>query len=274
MPNGSRSNQRVLITGGGRGLGAETARRLADDGAAVGLLARSKAELDSTAEEISAAGARALVLPCDVLDRPRLQESVAKFRAWAGGIDALVCAAGGLQAVGPLGLVDFDDWRRDVETALVGTALSIRETLPDLIAAGGGTIAVLIGPGHNLPLPNASGYASAQAGLVRLVESLSLELVSDDVLLYAVNPGIVPTRMTQRLIASPEGRRRLPRFNEAFAEGKEAPASVAASMISWLLQRRPVELNGRIVAALADPEFLETRLTRILDQDLAVLRLR
>jgi NAD(P)-dependent dehydrogenase (short-subunit alcohol dehydrogenase family) len=275
MANGSRGNgHRVLITGGGRGLGAAIGQRLAADGMTVGLLARTDAEIHATVEAISEAGGRALTLPCDVLDRRQLDESAARFRSWAGGIDALVCAAGGIQAVGPFRAVDFDVWRLDFETAVVGVAQTIRAALPDLTDSGQASVSVLVGPGHGQALKNASGYAASQAALVRMVESLSHELAAEDVFLYAVNPGIVPTQMIRRLIDTPEGRRWLPQFNEAFAEGKEVPATVAAAMISWLIERRPIELNGRVVAALADPEFLETRLSRILDEDLSVLRLR
>lgn len=275
MANGSRGiGRRVLITGGGRGLGAAIGQRLAADGMTVGLLARTTSELDATAEAIAETGGRALALPCDVLDRGRLEGCVAQFRAWAGGIDALVCAAGGVQAIGPLRAVDFEVWRLEFETAVVGVAQTIRAALPDLTNSERASVSVLVGPGHNQALKNAAGYAASQAALVRLVESLSHEIAAEDVFLYAVNPGIVPTAMMRRLIDTPEGRRWLPQFNEAFAEGKEVPATVAATMISWLIERRPIELNGRVVAAPADPEFLETRLSRIFTEDLSVLRLR
>ncbi len=270
----SRSDHRVLITGGGRGLGAAIGHRLATDGMAVGLLARTASELESTVQTIEEFGGRALALPCDVLDRRQLEESFSKFRSWAGGLDALVCAAGGIQAIGPLHAIDLDVWRREMETSFVGVLQAIQVALPDLLASGKASISVLVGPGTNQAMKNASGYAATQAALVRLVESLGQELADEGVFLYAVNPGLVPTRMMQRLIDTEEGRRWLPQFVEAFAEGKEVPASVAAAMISWLIDRRPGELTGRVVASLADPEFLETRLGRIVDEDLSILRLR
>ena len=76
------------------------------------------------------------------------------------------------------------------------------------------------------------------------------------------------------LLDSPEGRRWLPRFTEAFAEGKEVGPEVAAESVSWLLSARPAELHGRIVPAMLPPEILQTRLSRIVDDDLLRLRLR
>jgi NAD(P)-dependent dehydrogenase (short-subunit alcohol dehydrogenase family) len=269
-----RNDQRVLITGGGRGLGAAIGQRLAADGMFVGLLARSALELESTVEEIVESGGQAIPLPCDVLDSRGLEESVEKFRTQAGRIDAVVCAAGGIEAIGPLRLVDLEDWARDVETSVIGTARTIRAVLPDLTVSERASISVLVGPGHHQGLKHATGYAASQAALVRLVESLGQELAPERIRVFAVNPGLVPTQMTRQLIDTPEGRRWLPQFVEAFAEGKEVSPSVVAEMIRWLIVRRPAELNGRVVASLADPEFLETRLGRILDEDLSVLRLR
>ncbi len=89
-----------------------------------------------------------------------------------------------------------------------------------------------------------------------------------------MTPGLVPTGVVRGLIDSREGRRWLPRFNEAFAEGKEVDPSIAAEMVAWLIERRPTELNGRVVAAPATPAILETRLERIQSENLGVLRLR
>jgi NAD(P)-dependent dehydrogenase (short-subunit alcohol dehydrogenase family) len=120
----------------------------------------------------------------------------------------------------------------------------------------------------------ASGYGAAQAALARLVESLAVELEREDIPVYAVNPGLVATDLVRRLLDTLEGRRWLPRFTEAFAEGKEVGSEVVATMIAWLIKDRPKELSGRIVAAPMPPAVLETRLERIADEDLNVLRLR
>ena len=109
--------------------------------------------------------------------------------------------------------------------------------------------------------------------MARLVESLGQELRAENVPVYAVNPGLVPTGVVRGLIDTREGRRWLPRFNEAFAEGKEVDPAVVAEMVAWLIGRRLAELNGRVVAALLAPEVLETRLDAIVAGDRNVLRL-
>ena len=265
---------KVLVTGGGRGLGRAIAARLSRQGAAVGVLARTAREVEETVGSILEEGGRALALAADVLDAPRLKGAVERFREWAGGLDALVCAAGCLHGLGPIASVDPEIWWRDLETSIRGARNAIRESIASLRQSRRATISLLVGPGHNGALPFATGYGVAQAALVRLAESMAQELTTDGIAVYAVNPGLVPTDLTRLLIQSAEGRRWLPRFQEALAEGKEVDAEVVAETLQWLVERRPEQLNGRVVAAPATPTILETRLDRIREGNRDVLRLR
>jgi NAD(P)-dependent dehydrogenase (short-subunit alcohol dehydrogenase family) len=265
---------RVLITGGSRGLGRAIAEHLACRGAAVGLVARNRDDLRAAAAAIEGSGGRVCALACDVRDRGGLETAVSRIAADLGGLDVLVCAAGQLRGIGPMAMRESETWWEDVEIAVRGAHHAIRAALPSLRQSGRASISVLVGPGHEGPLPFAAGYGCAQAALVRLVESLGQELRAEKVRVYAVNPGLVPTGVVRSLIDTQEGRRWLPRFNEAFAEGKEVNPSVAAEMIAWLIERRPAELNGRVVAALLAPAVLETRLDAIAADERNVLRLR
>jgi len=265
---------RVLITGGSRGLGRAIAQHLAERGSAVGMIARTPQDLRDAAAAIEEAGGRACALACDVRDRASLEGVVARMAANLGGLDALVCAAGQLRAIGPMVTREPETWWDDVEIAVRGAHHAIRAALPALRESGRASISVLVGPGHEGPLPFAAGYGCAQAALVRMVESLGQELEAEQVPIYAVNPGLNPTGVIRGLIDTHEGRRWLPRFNEAFAEGKEVEPSVSAEMVEWLIRRRPAELNGRVVAAPLAPAVLETRLPTIAAHDRNVLRLR
>jgi 3-oxoacyl-[acyl-carrier protein] reductase len=264
----------ALVTGGGRGLGRAIAESLAETGAKVGILARTAPEVESATASINEQGGQARGFVADVLDLDSLKRAFNRLEKWAGGLDALVCAAGRLKGIGPLATMETDDWWLDIETALRGVPLTIREALPMLRRSPNPSVSVLVGPGHAGELAFASGYALAQAGLVRLVECLDRELRADGIALFAVNPGLVPTSLVLHLLDSPEGRRWLPSFTEAFAEGKEVGPEVVAEMVRWLATERPVELSGRVVPAPATPTILETRLDRIQREDLMRLRLR
>jgi len=265
---------RVLITGGSRGLGRAIAGQLAERGDAVGLIARQPEDLRAAPGSIEEAGGRACAAACDIRDRAALEAAVGRIAATLDGLDALVCAAGQLRGIGPMGIRESETWWEDVEVAVRGAHHAIRAALPWLRESGRASISVLVGPGHEGPLPFAAGYGCAQAALVRLVESLGHELRAEGIPIYAVNPGLVPTGIVRGLIDTREGRRWLPRFNEAFAEGKEVEPSVVAGMVEWLVDRRPAELNGRVVAALLAPAVQETRLHTIAAHDRNVLRLR
>lgn len=264
----------VLITGGSRGLGRAVAERIAGQGGLVGILARTASDVEATANRIREMGGRALGLTCDVLDAPRLKAVFGKFRAWAGRFDALVCAAGQLKGVGPLAAVDSNVWWSDLETSVRGVQHALRESIPHLRQSTRPAIAILVGPGHNQALPFATGYSSAQAALVRLAESVSHELSPEGIPVFAVNPGLVHTDLTRRWLESAQGRRWLPQWTEAFAEGKEVGPDVVAEMIDWLIERRPFELTGRVVAAPLSPEILEMRLSRIHSENRGILRVR
>ena len=255
-------------------MGRATGEWLAVEGAAVGLIARGLDDLRAAVSGIEGAGGSACAQSCDVRDRARLDTAVAKIAITLGGLDALVCAAGQLRGIGPTAVLDGEVWWDDLETAVRGVHHAIRAALPWLRKSTKASIIVLVGPGHQGALPFATGYGCAQAALARLVESLGHELTAERIVIYAVNPGLAPTGVVRGLIDTREGRRWLPQFNEAFAEGKEVDPSIAAEMVAWLIQRRPAELNGRVVAAPLTPSILETRLERIQSENLGVLRLR
>ena len=120
---------KVLVTGGGRGLGRAIAVRLSRQGAAVGVLARTAREVEETVGSILEEGGRALACPADVLDAARLKGAVERFHEWAGGLDALVCAAGSLHGLGPIASVDPEIWWRDLETSVRGARNAIRESI-------------------------------------------------------------------------------------------------------------------------------------------------
>ncbi len=139
---------RVLITGGSRGLGRAAGEWLAAQGSAVGLIARTQIDLSAAVAAIEGAGGFACSQVCDVRDRARLEASTTRIAGVLGGLDALVCAVGRLRGIGPTAIVDADLWWDDVETAVRGVHHAIRAALPWLRKSAKGSITVLVGPGH------------------------------------------------------------------------------------------------------------------------------
>ena len=109
---GILEGQVALVTGAGRGFGRTIAERLAAEGAAVALLARSLAQIDEVAQAIRTGGGHAIGVRCDVTDAASVEHAVAKTGELLGPIDVLVNNAGVPGPFGPIWQVDPDDWWR------------------------------------------------------------------------------------------------------------------------------------------------------------------
>jgi len=126
-------DQAVLITGAGRGIGKRLAIGFAAEGARVGLLARSQAELDLAKLEIEHAGGAALRIRCDVRDYEQMSAAVERMRAVFGGLNVLIAAAGVQGPIGPLVDIKPRAWAETVETNLIGVMHACRAALPQMI---------------------------------------------------------------------------------------------------------------------------------------------
>src|SRR3954469_20719795 len=123
----------VLITGAGRGIGKRLAMGFAADGARVGLLARSQAELDLAKLEIEQAGGKSMRLRADVRDPEELAHAVDRLRERFGTLDILIAAAGVQGPVGPFLTCKAKDWNETIDINLIGVANSCRVVLPPMI---------------------------------------------------------------------------------------------------------------------------------------------
>ncbi|MGW1716413.1 SDR family NAD(P)-dependent oxidoreductase [Streptomyces sp. NPDC002156] len=109
----------ALVTGASSGIGAATARRLAEDGASVALVARRKDRLADLAAEIEKAGGTALVVEADITDRARAEAAVQQTVEHFGRLDTLVNNAG-LMLLGPVVGADADEWERMIAINVQG----------------------------------------------------------------------------------------------------------------------------------------------------------
>lgn len=195
-------DQAVLVSGAGRGIGKRLALAFAGLGARVGLLARSKAELDLAQLEITHAGGQAAGILCDVRDWAQVEAAVESFRGFAGPVRMLVCAHGAFGSIGPLSDCDPREWMDGIATNLGGAMHLCRAVLPDMLAARAGKIVLLTGPGAAQPRPNFSSYSAAQAALARLAETLAEEVREANVQVNCMNPGPTYTSLTDDIIAA------------------------------------------------------------------------
>jgi len=197
-------NKSVLITGAGRGIGKRLAIGFAAEGARVGLLARSKAELDLTQLEIEHAGGSALRIRADVRDFEQVCGAVDQVLAQFERIDALICAAGIQGPIGPVCETVPKAWAAAIETNLVGVLNSCRAVLPHMVERRAGKIIVLGGGGTMKARPNFSAYAASKAAVVRLVETLAEEVRDYNIQVNCLGPGPTYTHMTDEILSAGE----------------------------------------------------------------------
>jgi len=137
----SLDGQVALVTGAGRGIGRELALALAGEGAAIGLLGRSRGPLDAVLREVAAAGGRAVAVPADVTRRDQVRAAVDTVSRDLGPVDLLVSNAGLRERAPALPWqADPDDWWRVVETNLRGPFLLAHAVLPAMVARGSGRV--------------------------------------------------------------------------------------------------------------------------------------
>jgi 3-oxoacyl-[acyl-carrier protein] reductase len=188
------SSQRVaLVTGSSRGLGAEIARRLAGDGLAVAVNARSAGSgADEVVEEIRDRGGVADAFPADVTDEREVAELVAAVEASLGTIDVLVLNATGPQPDGPVTEVSWKDHLEQLEFFVKSPVLLGRAVLPGMTAKGAGRIVNVDSEVVDVVPSFRSAYVTAKSAQIGLTRSWARELAPLGITVNAVAPGFVP----------------------------------------------------------------------------------
>jgi len=192
----------VLVTGAGRGIGKRLAIGFAAAGASVGLLSRSKPELDLTQLEIEHAGGKALRLRGDVRNPEQVTAAVERMKAHFGRVHVLVHAAGVQGPIGPFAEADMKAWFDTIETNVKGTVQTCRAVLPDMIHERGGKIILLSGRGGGEPWPNFTAYATSKAAIARFAETLAEEVRDHNVQVNCLSPGGTYTSMTDEILSA------------------------------------------------------------------------
>jgi NAD(P)-dependent dehydrogenase (short-subunit alcohol dehydrogenase family) len=209
----------AVVTGASRGLGRAMAVALAEAGADVALLARSKGDLEETASAVRMLGRAALPLPVDVTRPEDAGRAVGEVRERFGRVDVLVNNSG-VAVVKPLLETTDEDWHRILETNLTGAFRLCRAVGPTFIAQRHGkviNVASVLGA-HGLP--GYAAYSASKGGLVALTRALAVEWARYDVQVNAIAPGWFLTPMNAAAFADQKIRDRLLREVPARRLGK------------------------------------------------------
>lgn len=205
---GLLANKVALVAGIGPGLGLETARSFAAQGAAVLLMARREAVLREARDTIEAEGGRAAIFAGDVSDPAACEDAVAHAETVFGGLDILVANAfyQGVQARPTES--SAEDWRQVLDTNLLGPLFLARAAAPRMAARGGGSVIMVASNQVWEVVPGFSAYAASKAGLVNLTRHLAEDLGKQKIRVNAVHPGLImgePAREFLRFLAQQQG---------------------------------------------------------------------
>ncbi|MCV2487911.1 3-oxoacyl-ACP reductase FabG [Geodermatophilus sp. YIM 151500] len=243
----------AIVTGGARGIGAATARRLAADGFAVAVLDLDEAACKGTVEDVESAGGRALAVGADVSDAAQVEAAVERVARELGPPTVLVNNAG-VTRDNLLFKMTEADWDTVMDVHLRGAFLMSRATQKHMIEAGWGRI-VNLSSTSALGNRGQANYSAAKAGLQGFTKTLAIELGKFGVTANAIAPGFIETEMTR---ATAE---RLGVPFEDFMKGAVAQIPVGrvgqpediAHLVSFFVGEGAGFVSGQVVYAAGGP---------------------
>jgi len=238
----------IVITGAGRGIGRAVALRLAQEMPLV-LVGLTSAHLEAVANDVMARDGRAVVVSGDVADPATAARAVEAAHAQGWTVGGLVASAG----IGKGGAThEFlaEDWKRLFDVNVHGAFHFVRAVLPDMLAAGSGTICLVASTAGVKGYAYAAGYSASKHALVGLARSMAKEYGKRGIVTVPVCPGFVDTDMARhtieglmkhRGISEAEARAKIERVNP---QRRIIPAEEVAEAVAFVLSGKVPALSG------------------------------
>jgi 3-oxoacyl-[acyl-carrier protein] reductase len=194
---GRLSGKVALVTGAGHGIGRGIALAFAKAGADVGVNDLREDSAGAVLEEVHQLGRRGWLLPGDVSNEGEVKLLAEKLLNEAGGIDIVVANAGIAQTVPVLSMSSID-WDRMIAVHLRGTFLTVRYTIPPMVAAGRGKVITISSQLAYIGREGFAHYAAAKAGIIGFTKALARELGPCGINVNSIAPGPIETGLVQQ----------------------------------------------------------------------------
>jgi NAD(P)-dependent dehydrogenase (short-subunit alcohol dehydrogenase family) len=232
-----------VVTGGGSGIGAGTARELAAHGAVVAVLDRDACAAATVAADIERSGGRAINLAADVTRADAIAAAAEQVHLHLGPCQVLVNSAALVGYAGPLIDTDMTRWEQMLAVNVTGALICTQAFGKQMIDAGrGGSIINIASICGHMPLAGGGVYSVGKAGLMMMTRMLALELAEHRIRCNSVSPGLVRTPATEVAYGNAEigEARRL-----MVPAGRVAEAVDLANVIAFLASDRSGYVDGQ-----------------------------
>ena len=236
----------AFVTGGGSGMGRETARLLGEAGARVAICDRDGAAARATAEIVEQAGGTARADQVDVSDSAAVDRAVAAASEALGPVDALVNIAGIYQVAAVEDISD-ENWARMFAVHVNGTFHTCRAVLPGMVAARAGAIVNMSSLHAIRGQANAAHYAAAKGAVIGLTKSIAREKGPLGIRANAVAPGPIDTPLWRGAVPPDELDAVMAKRSEVIPIGRLGEAAEVAQTIVYLLSPAASYITGQVV---------------------------
>ncbi len=192
----------AIVTGASQGIGQVIATRLAEEGAKVVLAARTKANLEATAQKITDGGGTCLVLPTDITVESAVSQMVVDTLSAHGTIDILINNSGVAGEMGPLEEISLEGWEACFAVNVTGMFLCCKHVVPIMKEKRSGRIVNISSMTGKRPLANRSPYSASKMAVIGLTRTLAFEVGEYGVTVNTVCPGATEGERIRRVIAN------------------------------------------------------------------------
>jgi NAD(P)-dependent dehydrogenase (short-subunit alcohol dehydrogenase family) len=244
------SRKSIVIAGASSGIGAALTRALAADGHELFVCARRMDRLAKVVEGLTSV----FHAGCDVGREVEVENFFRQVGGRTKSLDVVIHCAAILGPIGAFDAVNSDDWMAAVRTNLFGAYLVAKNAVPLMRAERRPRIIMLSGGGAFDPMPRVSAYGVSKAAIVRLVETLAVELAPRNIAVNAVAPGFVATEIHQAtLAAGPErGGQHYDKTARLVSEWDDS-MDVPVDCVRYMLSEAAARLTGKTISARYDP---------------------
>ena len=195
----SLAGRSAIVTGGGTGIGAACATRLAQNGMNVTICGRTESKLTEVVDRIKAGGASGQIRHqvTDVTVESDVAALVAGHVEVFGGLNGFVANAGGGGGMGPYHLLDTEEFLRVLHLNVLGTMLSVKYSAAHMVAAGGGSFVGMSSLAGHIPHPMFGAYCVSKAGIEEMMRNAANEYGETKVRFNAIRPGFISTEIME-----------------------------------------------------------------------------